>query len=77
MCVCERKHIMDGSTILRCSYPPCLDQIDGELDHVPFAQKALALRYPLILKCCDGGADQWVYFGKREGDCQHIIVGLC
>lgn len=44
VCVCERKHIMDGSKILQCSYPLSLDQIDDELDHVPFALKALALR---------------------------------
>lgn len=42
-----------------------------------FAHKALPLRCPLISMRCDGEPDQWVYFGKRVGDCQCIIPGLC
>lgn len=61
--------------------PPSLPRpgrIDGREDRVPFAHKALPLRYSLISMQCDGEPDQWVYFGKRVGgDCQCIMLGFC
>lgn len=77
VCVCVWEGVMDGGSISQCMSPPCPDQIDGRVDHVPFAHKALPLRCPLISKRRDGEPDQWVYFGKRVGDCQCIIPGLC
>lgn len=68
---------IDDRSISQCMSPPCPHQIDGRVDHVPFSHKALPLRCPLISKRCDGEPDQWVYFGKRVGDCQCIIAGLC
>lgn len=79
VCLCVHVHVclMDGSNISQCVSPPRPEQIDGREDHVPFAHKALSLRCPLISMQCDGEPDQWVYFGKRVGDCQCIIPGLC